>query len=180
METKLNLKALLAASAYVCKLNRGEIPEIALIKILYEAERSAITYSLYSITGDSFETHKKGPVLTHLLTLIRGTNKALKRNVLEWNKFFELKDKKTRRPMVSLKKLPDMDEISQMDKRYLDDAFVVYSKFLKDDKETNLVHFAHKRYKEWKSNGASIKRRDILMQTYKDSSKLDELVAEVL
>ena len=62
METKLNLKALLAASAYVCQLNRGEIPEIALIKILYEAERSAITYSLYSITGDSFETHKKGPV----------------------------------------------------------------------------------------------------------------------
>lgn len=172
---KTNLKALEAAVAYVCGLNNGTIPEVALIKILYEAERSAITYSLYSITGDSFCAYTKGPVLNNLLSLIRGTGQISKKYGSEWKRFFELQPGKL--PKVSLIASPDMDEISEMDREYLSKAFCLYSKFLSDPTDSRLVHYAHKRYKEWIQKRHAIQKQDILRLHYGNSSNLDELAA---
>lgn len=178
MSKKVNLKALKAAAAYVCNLNGGSIPEIALIKILYEAERSAIMYSLYSITGDSFMSYQKGPILNSLLFLIRDKGKISKEHGADWKTFFELKQE-SQRSFVSLKKAPDMDEISQMDKEYLDKAYRLYYRFLSDPTDKKLVHFSHKRYKEWDREKRTISKQDILSQYYDAPVELAEMGAQI-
>ena len=67
---KVNLPTLKAAMAYVCIRNRSVTPEVTLVKIIYGAEHSAVSKSLYSITGDSFCAYTKGSVLNTLLSLI--------------------------------------------------------------------------------------------------------------
>ena len=177
MKSTLNFPALLAASAFLCEMNKGELPEIALVKMLYEAERQALTRSYYTITGDNFVAYDKGPVLSNFLYILRGKSK--KRDLhTEWQKYFELKNEKSDLPIVSLKEKPDMDEISETDKEYLSNAFGVYKSFLNDKTENKIVKYAHKRYKEWNEKHHTISHKNILEQKY-DEEVIPEILAVI-
>ena len=165
MKSDFNFPALLASSAFLCEMNGGEMPEIALIKMLYEAERQALTRSYYTITGDEFIAYDKGPILSNFLYILRGKSKK-KDLRSKWQKYFELKNGISTLPIVSLKEKPDMDEISEMDKEYLSKAYGVYRRFLNDKNENKIVKYAHNRYKEWSEDHEKITYEKILEQRY--------------
>lgn len=174
---KFNFPALLASSAFLCNMNGGEMPEIALVKMLYEAERQALTRSYYTITGDNFVAYDKGPILSNFLYILRGKSKK-KDLCAQWQKHFELKNEKSDLPVVCLKEKPDMDEISEMDKEYLSRAYGVYERFLNDKNENKIVKYAHKRYTEWDENHHKISHKKILEQKY-DEKIIPEILATI-
>lgn len=177
MKSNFNFPALLASSAFLCEMNGGEMPEIALVKMLYEAERQALTRSYYTITGDNFVAYEKGPILSNFLYILRG--KSNKKDLCsQWQKYFILKNEKSNLPVVSLKEKPDMDEISELDKEYLSNAYGIYKKFLGDKNENKIVKYAHKRYKEWSEKHHTISHKNILEQKY-DEKAIPEILAVI-
>ena len=54
------------AAAMLLELNRGPMPYIKLIKLLYLADRRSLIESGYTITGDSMVSMDHGPVLSRL------------------------------------------------------------------------------------------------------------------
>ena len=67
-----------AAQAASILLGRhdGRMPYIKLIKLLYLADREALIETGSPITGDRFVSMKYGPVLSHVLNLIKEPNPA--------------------------------------------------------------------------------------------------------
>jgi len=66
----------LQASAYLLKQTaEQELPYIHLLKMLYIADREHLAEYGYTITGDTVVAMQYGPVLSHILNLIKGKEK---------------------------------------------------------------------------------------------------------
>ena len=70
-----------------------------LIKELYFSDREALRTKGFSITGDIYYSMKKGPVLSNLLNLIKGTLADSKIQE-KWNDIFQ----RSGRDVISIKK----------------------------------------------------------------------------
>lgn len=68
-----NFDKLFDATAYILYLNGKSMNYTKLIKELYFSDREALRTKGFSITGDIYYSMKKGPVLSNLLNLIKGT-----------------------------------------------------------------------------------------------------------
>jgi len=179
MNTKFNSKKMLAAVAYVCKSNEGKYDKLALIKVLYIAERESICETFNVMTGDEMLKYPFGPVLKRLHDSLRGT--ASTEFQSEWNKYFKNPKKETSKDQnVHLKELPDMDELSYADKLFLDRGI----SFINNCKRGTLVDRVHD-FPEWdiamKRGTVEIDIADIL-NTYRSDlsqSEVMEIKAEL-
>ena len=64
------------AASLLLERHDGRMPYIKLIKLLYLADREALIETGLPITGDRFVSMKYGPVLSHVLDLIKEPNPA--------------------------------------------------------------------------------------------------------
>ena len=64
------------AASVLLKLHGGRMPYIKLIKLLYLADRETLIERGTPITGDRFVSMEYGPVLSHVLDLIKEPNPA--------------------------------------------------------------------------------------------------------
>lgn len=179
MNTKFNSKKMLAAAAYVCQSNNGKYDKLALIKVLYIAERESICETFHVMTGDEMLKYTYGPVLKRLHDVLRG--KATLGFQSEWDKHFKNPVKETSKDQnVRLKTLPDMDELSYADKLFLDKGI----SFVNNCKRGKLVGEVHD-FHEWEiaknSGSAKIDVVDILNTYRSDLSQAEvmEIKAEL-
>ncbi len=133
------------AAACLLKLNKGKMNYMVLIKLLYLADRQALTETEMPITGDHMVCMPHGPVLSSILDLINmgdpDTNSAWFKHVSEPSDF-----------VVSINEDSECEELSEYE---LDVLKNIYKKFGKMDK-WRLRDLTHT-LPEWKDpEGSSI------------------------
>lgn len=69
------------AASYLISLSGGKLNYMALIKVLYLADRQTLLECGFTITGDSFVSMPRGPVLSKILDLI---NMGIHKKITPW------------------------------------------------------------------------------------------------
>jgi Protein of unknown function (DUF4065) len=146
-----DIRKAIAATAYLCSLNGGKLNVLHLIKMLYQADRTALVGWHRTITGDRFVSMKHGPVLSRVYDLMCG--RIVEADMDTWNMLFRPRDGN----MISLKNNEiDLGPLSQRELDALDKAFQKFQKV----PVGKLVDFLHKTLPEWTDPGDSSKPID--------------------
>src|SRR5438045_2130727 len=137
-------KAVAAAAYLVKKCRNREISIFLLLKIMYAAERDALAKWHRPITGDSFASMKRGPVLSRTYDLIKGTVSSTNSDMIKWSQLFSARAGNN----IRLISEPDLDVLSEREVSVLDQAIREISELIK---EKGLISDAlHERWPEWK------------------------------
>jgi len=83
---KYNIEKTIAALAYLMQRENGTLNMFLSIKMLYLADKQSLISWGKSITGDSFASLPKGPVLRRTYNLFKGIGTAS--DLEEWNSYF--------------------------------------------------------------------------------------------
>lgn len=83
MEFRFDFDKSLQAAAYLLHLEKGRMPSIRLLKLLYIAERELLAQTASPLTGDITKAMEHGPVLSQTLNLIKGMGTRSP----EWERF---------------------------------------------------------------------------------------------
>lgn len=164
-----DIRKAIAATAFLCKINGGQLNVLHLIKMLYVADRTALLSWHRTITGDKFVSMKHGPVLSKIYDLMCGRSASSR--MVTWNSVFN--------PRIGNKiSIKHMDvDLGPLAKREIELLNEAYKKF-KDVPAGKLVDFLHKVLPEWKDPGessAAIDPEDILLH----AGLTHETVAEI-
>ena len=141
----------IAATAYLCKMNGGGLNVLHLIKMLYDADRTALVSWHRTITGDQFFAMKNGPVLSRVYDLICG--RVLGSDMQAWDFVFNPREAN----LISLKR-EDVD-LGPLSGREMEALKMAFQKFNKVP-AGRLVEFLHRVLPEWKDPGNSSARID--------------------
>ena len=109
--------------AYILTRNDGQMDYYNLIKECYIADRMSIAKTGYAMTGDSYVSMNRGPVLKNLYALIKGKNSDADQNL--WNQFFTTSDHKVR----LLKKDVPHSKLSRFDVNVLNEVCQRFYKY---------------------------------------------------
>jgi uncharacterized phage-associated protein len=168
---KFNERKAVQAAARLIQHSGGEINYLALMKLLYLADREALLRYGRTITGDRVVGMKHGPVLSQVYDLV--SQKKQEDPESDWHKFIP-------RPnayvfTVRFSGVPDTGELSEAELALLDE---IYARFRGWD-EWRLVAYTHS-LPEWsdpKGTSVAIPFEDILRGA-RVSQKDIEAVAE--
>jgi uncharacterized phage-associated protein len=166
---RLHLQKVIEASALLLKLHGKPMKYIGLLKMLYIADRIALSRMEQPITGDDSVSMKYGPVLSGVYDLIKG--KEMEGANLSWQKFIVTKDNN----VELLKEL----EIEELCEEEVDILTEVYNTFGKID-PFKVAEWTHD-FPEWQDpkifnkKAIPISIDDIL----KNIGKSDEEIAEI-
>lgn len=147
-------KAVQAAGVILREEPGHTINYMKLLKLLYVAERESLRLNGRMITGDCVVAMERGPVLSAVLNLIKGTHT----DVDIWDEHIERE-----RYHISLKSNPGVKSLSRFEIELLQDVARRY----RDNDEWEMVGITHQ-FREWQKNKPSqgsneaISIRDIL------------------
>jgi uncharacterized phage-associated protein len=146
MLLNFDIKKAIAAAAYLIHRQGGEEDMFVLIKKLYYADRVALINWGKSITGDSFASMDKGPMVSTIYDLLKG--KGSEQNLIEWNDvIYRRKNFK-----IVLRKEADKGVLSEREIETLDEAAETINGVT-----GSLWKWLHKNCPEWKDpHGSSI------------------------
>jgi len=147
IEFKFNEAKTTQAAAFFLKKNGGKMNYMKLIKLLYLADRQAISLWERPLTGDAYVSMDNGPVLSKVLDKINyGKVPSIKSY---WHKYIS----KPVSYSVSTMREPECDELSKREINLLEDIFEKYESF----DQWEMVDICHQMLPEWKNpNGTSI------------------------
>lgn len=149
----------------------GKLNYTKLIKLLYLADREAFRLWERPLTGDSYVSMPKGPVLSKTYDLIN--YKEDPQNKSYWYRFI----RKTNYE-VTLKGEPDNDELSKRELDLIDRIHETY----KDLSWGEMIDICHQVCPEWKHPGDTsipIRIEDILIQLKKTERDIEIIEQEV-
>lgn len=158
-----NINKAIAAAAYVIQRNGGREGMFVLVKKLYWADRTALIDWGKSITGDSFASLSKGPIVSGIYDLLK--NKGSQKNRIAWNDVI-IRTGNT----ITLRKDPSNAALSEREIQVLDRAIRKI-----DSIEGPLYKWFHNNCPEWKNPHASSKPIDpseILRKTGKSEEEI--------
>ncbi len=124
------------AAAHLLHRHGGAMPYIKLIKLLYLADRRAFVETGHPITGDRLVSMKNGPVLSHILDLIRQT---AGRGPSVWHEYVSDPDAHAVMAVCPVELDEADDELSEYERALLD---AVFQEFGRTD-EWDLVDYTH-------------------------------------
>jgi uncharacterized phage-associated protein len=175
IDFKFNEAKATQAAAFLLKENNGKMNYMKLIKLLYLADREALSLWERPLTGDSYVSMDNGPVLSTVLDKINyGKIPSLKSY---WHTYISNPSYYN----VSLKQQPEFDELSKQEKTLLAAIFKKYKAF----DQWEMVDICHKILSEWQNpKGTSIPIRieDVLKalnKTEMETSLIEEDVANI-
>lgn len=114
-----------------------------LIKLLYLADREALSRWERPLTGDSYVSMRRGPVLSNVLDIINSGDNPSDKSY--WYKYISKPSNYT----VLLKAEPKNEELSKREIKLIDE---IYTKYKGYDK-WEMVDICHKILPEWKDPG---------------------------
>jgi len=160
------------AAAFLLKKNNSKMNYMKLIKLLYLADREALSLWERPLTGDSYFSMDNGPVLSKTLDKISAGKKPLFESY--WHKYIS----GPAHYSVILKHDPGVDELSKREKELLLKIFKKYEKY----DQWEMVDICHKNLPEWEDpRGTSIPIRieDILKAVKKTEREIAIIEDEV-
>lgn len=165
------------AAATFLKLHDKPMKYLGLLKMLYLADRIALSQMEQPITGDRYVSMKYGPVLSIVYDLVKENERSNNHDFVNkalpiWSKFISSK----KNHKVSLLKLPEIQELCEEEEEIIEK---VYQTFGKLDPFT-VAEWTHD-LKEWQNPGNSaipIKIEDILVSIEKSQEEIEEIRKE--
>ena len=112
------LKAVQVAAMFL-KLHGGRMEFLTLLKLMYKADRVAFEKIDKPITGDTYFSMAKGPVLSAVYDFIKDNQKY--RNTEVWKKYISTRNESSNHE-VRLLKDPGFDELSEEEEEIIKDA----------------------------------------------------------
>jgi len=159
-------------AALFIKKHGGKINYTKLIKLLYLTDREAFSRWERSLTGDSYVSMPKGPVLSKTYDLINYKEDPKKRSY--WYKFISKKSYD-----VALKGDPGIDELSKREIGLIEE---IYEKY-KDNDWGEMIGVCHDCCPEWQHPGDTstpIHIEDILRELKKTEIEIKTIEEEAL
>ncbi len=171
---KFNEKKTTQAASLFLKKNGGEMSYMKLIKLLYLADREALMLWERPLTGDTYFSMKRGPVLSNVLDII--SNGGDPENSSYWYKY--ISQPKNYNVELKEKELPETDTLSQREMDLIDEL----SEKFKDFDRWDMVKFCHDFLPEWEDVGdtrKSIEISNILKEVDKSPDEIKAIEEEV-
>jgi hypothetical protein len=179
MDSLFDINKTVSATAYVMKKKGGEISAFFLMKKLYGAERIALTEWHRQITGDSFSSMPKGPVLSRTLNLFNGTIAATNSDMQKWSEHFSPREGNN----IKLVKEPDFDYLSDREKDALNRASDEIDTLVKANGV--IADVLHQMWPEWTDPSTCGKKsialtiREVLSEVIEDEDQIQKICLEV-
>lgn len=168
-----------AAAAYLTKRCGGELSIFLLLKMMYGAERRALAEWHRPITGDSFVSMRRGPVLSRTYDLIKGQVPNSNSDMAKWSKHFSPRDGNKIRLIAD----PDLDFLSQREIEVLEKSALEIAELIK--KHGQIAETLHELWPEWedpskKGRGSiPLSLEEILSEVVEDESEIERIVVEI-
>lgn len=175
IEFKFNEIKTTQAAALFLKKNTGEMSYMKLIKLLYLADRQALRLWERPLTGDTYFSMKRGPVLSNVLDIINNSGDPEDNSY--WYKYIS-KPNNNCEIKLNENESPETDTLSQRELELIDE---LYEKF-KDFDRWEMVDFCHEFLPEWENVGNSrklIQIDDILKKVDKSKEEIKAIDEEV-
>lgn len=180
MDFVFDIDKAVAAAAYLAKRCTGRTVSIfVLLKMLYGAERDALMKWHRPITGDSFASMKKGPVLSRLYDLMKGTIPATNSDMVKWSKHFSPRIGNN----VKLIAEPDFEFLSLREVETLERSLLAIADLIQ--KEGLIADALHKKWPEWKDpaeygrGSIPLTLEEVLSEVLDDESDVAAVVSEI-
>jgi uncharacterized phage-associated protein len=152
-------------AALFLKLNGGKMNYMKLIKLMYLADREALSRWERPLTGDSYFSMKNGPILSNVLDWISAGERPHEK--LYWRRYIS----NPSRYNVSLEKDPGENELSKREIELIKEIDEKYKNF----DQWEMVDICHKILPEWENPGTTsipIQIEDILKATCKTDREI--------
>jgi hypothetical protein len=179
VEFVFDIDKTVAAAAFLAKKNDGSISTFFLMKMLYAAERDALSSWHRPITGDTFFAMKKGPILSRTYSLVNYEIAGSNSDMIKWAKHFPKREGHT----IQLKEDPDFEFLSQLEVEALEKAFGFIMGL---EKSSGVIaDVLHKMWPEWKdptqfgAKAVAMTLEDILSEVVEDESMVREIADEI-
>jgi len=170
----------IGAASYLTGRCKGKTVSIfVLLKMLYGAERDALAKWHRPITGDSFASMKKGPVLSRLYDLMKGAIPASNSDMTKWSKYFSPRVGNN----IKLIAEPDCDFLSQREIEALERSLLAITELIQA--EGLIADTLHKRWPEWKDpaqygrGSIPLTLEEVLSEVLEDESAIETIVSEI-
>lgn len=153
------------AAAYLIKKSGNKLNYTKLVKLLYLADREAFNKWERPISGDSYVSMPKGPVLSHTYDLINYPNKSY------WHTYIKKTDYD-----VCLCGDPEDSSLTPNEIKVLDDIYNQHKK----RSWKGMISYCHKCCAEWRHPGDTsipIRNKDILKALNKTEREI-EIISE--
>lgn len=159
-------------AALFLKLNGGKMNYMKLIKLMYLADREALSRWERPLTGDSYFSMKNGPILSNVLDWINSGEPP--NEELYWPRYIS----NPSRYNVSLKKNPGETELSKREIELIKEIDEKYKNY----DQWEMVDICHKILPEWENPGTTsipIQIEDILRAACKTDREIAVIEDEV-
>jgi hypothetical protein len=169
-----------AAAGLLAKEEGGSIELFVLIKKLYGAEREALAQWHRPITGDSFASLPKGPILSRTYNLIKGEILKSNSDMATWSQHFSPRVGN----VVQLIAEPDFDFLSQREVDALKKSSREINDLIKN--HGRIADELHKLWPEWKNptdhcgqKSMPLSAEEVLSEVIEDESECDRALVEI-
>jgi hypothetical protein len=179
MDFVFDIDKAVAAAGFVTKRNSGQISAFFLLKVMYGAEREALLKWHRPITGDSFASMKKGPVLSRTYDLIKGSVLSSNSDMAKWSKYFSPRDGND----IKLIAAPDLDVLSKRETDALEKSFRFIAALVR--RKGLIADALHEIWPEWKDPAAygkgsiPLSLKEVLSEVVDDESVLEQICLEI-
>jgi uncharacterized phage-associated protein len=180
MDFVFDIDKTIAAAAYVAKRFRNqEISIFLLLKIMYGAERDALAKWHRPITGDSFASMRKGPVLSRTYDLIKGTVSSTNSDMVKWSEHFSSRSGNK----IKLIAEANLDALSKREVAVLEESLREIVALIK--KKGLIADALHERWPEWKDpskygrGSVPLSLEDVLSEVVEDEFQIEKIVHEI-
>jgi hypothetical protein len=149
MLLNFNIDKAIAAAAYLIERDGGKSDMFPLVKKLYYSDRSALVAWGNSVTGDSFASLAKGPIVSTIYDLMKGKGKAS--DLVKWNNAIE----RTPPHTIRVRKKPNQGVLSERELEILEKSRVKINSI-----HGTIADWLHDNCPEWENPGRSSKPID--------------------
>jgi uncharacterized phage-associated protein len=168
-----------AVAAYITKRCDENLSIFVLLKMMYGAERFALAHWHRPITGDSFASMRKGPVLSRTYDLIKGDVLATNSDMVKWLQHFAARDGNRIRLIAE----PDFEVLSKREIDAVQQSIGEIAALIK--KHGFIAEKLHEEWPEWRDpakygrGSIPLGLEEVLSELIEDESELDRVVQEI-
>jgi hypothetical protein len=167
-----------ASAAFITK-NCDDISIFILMKMMYCAERNTLAEWHRPITGDSFASLKKGPILSRTYDLIKGNVSATNSDMVKWSKHFSPREG----DKIKLLADPDFRVLSKLEVIALKASIEEINSLIKA--HGLIADELHKRWPEWKDpaqfgqGSIPLTVEEVLSEVVEDPDEVERIVLDI-
>jgi uncharacterized phage-associated protein len=168
-----------ASAAYITKRCDEHLTIFILLKMMYGAERDALATWHRPITGDSFASMSKGPILSRTYDLIKGTVSKTNSDMVKWSRHFSPRE----RNRINLIAEPDFGVLSQWETEALGKSIHDIGALIQG--HGLIAEKLHEQWPEWKDpskygrGSIPLSLEDVLSEVVEDESEIERIVLDI-